>query len=213
MHSIVQKYRARALLTALLALCLAPAAVIPASAALAAPSSVTPIPIADCFGNFFIPPPPPGMPNVSVPGFKNLIYATPGMPTFGTSGDDLIFGTPGPDFIDGREGDDTICGGDGNDTIYGGRVGDEGSDADQIDGENGVDTIHGETDNDVLRGGAMGDTIYGEEDSDTIYGGPGDDTIFCAGGATDGFGDWADGGTGTDWPATTNGCDNQYNIP
>ena len=159
--------------------------------------------VLDCFGDYV--------------NNADVIYATAGATTYGTSGNDVIFGTSGPDQIMGYDGNDVICGGDGGDTIWGDQpVPSATTDADKIDGENGADSIYGGNGNDQLHGGAMDDEIWGDENSDTIYGGQGNDTIFCNGGPAD----WADGGTrlangdpDVDSPAKSNGCETMYNIP
>ncbi|WP_433201059.1 calcium-binding protein [Dactylosporangium sp. CS-047395] len=178
----------------------------------AAAGGPVPIQATDCFGNPYFPT-APGMPTIG-----NVIYAKPGVDTFGTNGDDLIIGTSGPDRIYALLGDDVVCGGDGNDLIYSGVPTPDGeyTDRDHVDGENGSDEIHGGADQDVLRGGALDDVIWGDDESDTIYGGPGNDYILCNGGPAD----WADGGThvvggapDVDGPLSGNGCENLYNVP
>lgn len=82
------------------------------------------------------------------------VVVTPGVPTVGTPGDDVILGTIAPDRIDGGAGNDTICGLGGGDTLVGGP---------------GDDRLFG-----GLDGQYVPDDGY---DGDIITPGPGDDYI------------------------------------
>lgn len=114
---------------------------------------------------------PPG------PG-PGAIVATPGTPTVGTPGDDVIYGSVGNDRISGLGGNDTIFGLAGND---------------QISGGDGHDTICGGDGDDLLSGGNGDDVISGDAGADDLSGGPGDDRLF--------------GGAGTDRLAGGDGSD------
>jgi len=139
------------------------------------------------------------------PGTLGVIFAVPGVTTYGTAGDDLIIGTSGPDQIWGMSGDDTICGGDGADHI-------EGDGTNEV--EPGNDFIHGEDATDHLYGGGGNDAIYGgnnhpnnpyrehlqgDDGVDRLYGENGADNVICGTliyGALFDPGDFANGGTG-----------------
>ena len=113
-------------------------------------------------------------------GATPTIFATPGVPTVGTAGDDVIWGTPGPDVIRGRGGDDRICSRGGADRVdgNGGRdLIDLGSGHDAANGGRGGDTILGGSGRDIIRGGSGGDDIDGGKGRDQLHGGTGDDTI------------------------------------
>jgi hypothetical protein len=100
------------------------------------------------------------------------IYATAGVDTIGTAGNDVILGTAGPDTIFGNAGRDTICGEGGDDTLWG------GPGRDRIDGGDGGDIIiSGGGQNQVLLGGDGNDTIRSAGDDTRSYGGPGSDTL------------------------------------
>lgn len=125
-------------------------------------------------------------------GRQPTIIATPGVPTVGTDGNDVILGTDGPDDIRGLGGNDRICsfggadrvlGGGGQDRIDLGRgadVGRGGGGADRILGRAGQDDIRGNSGADDLRGGTGPDTIRGQGGADVIDGGRGTDR--CSGG-------------------------------
>jgi len=101
-----------------------------------------------------------------------LIFAKPGVPTYGTACADEIIGTPGNDTIYALGGDDEIYSDTGADLVYGGDGADEiytGGGADQIEGDAGNDFIMGGTENDIINGGAGDDIIRGEEGNDTLY--------------------------------------------
>ena len=127
------------------------------------------------------------------------IVTTPGIPTDGTDGDDVIIGTTGDDVINGRKGNDTICGlggkdeirgaagvdwingggggdkiwgGDGNDTLFG------GDGWDRMFGGQGKDTMDGGGGNDTMRGNGWADTMLGSAGNDFIHGGLADDMLF-----------------------------------
>jgi Ca2+-binding RTX toxin-like protein len=104
------------------------------------------------------------------------IVATPGVPTEGTEGGDVIVGTKGPDVINGRGGGDLLCGWDGNDRITGGDANDT------IVGQLGVDNISGDAGRDRLGGGAGNDTAAGGSGRDGLIGGPNNDTLRGGGG-------------------------------
>ncbi|MEO7689450.1 MAG: calcium-binding protein [Sphingomonas sp.] len=141
----------------------------------------------------------------------------------GNYGYDILWGDEGSDTIDGGSFRDNIFGGDGNDTLYGAGdadnvYGGEGNDTlygdyslissanelggslndDYLFGGNGADVLHGDLGNDVIwSGNATSDqsTIGvrdGGTEHDQLYGDAGDDQLSI------GYGDDADGGTGTD---------------
>jgi Ca2+-binding RTX toxin-like protein len=80
------------------------------------------------------------------------IFATRGVPTVGTPGDDVICGTTGSDVIDGAGGNDVLVGDDGED---------------QLDGGPGDDRLYGDDGHDTLTGGPGDDTFYGGRGRDT----------------------------------------------
>lgn len=146
----------------------------------------------------------------------NVIYATPGVPTLGTDGADLIVGTSGDDVIDGGNGDDLICGRGGSDTLSG----DNGDD--RILGDVGCAAgatfpacpgDQGTAGTDTVNGGNGDDTLWGDQGNDTVSGGNGDDRLFGANVGQDGAAttDTCDGGRGLD---TDRGsfCDASSNI-
>lgn len=93
----------------------------------------------------------------------------------GGSGSDYLSGGKGDDVLDGGDGDDTLLGGDGNDII---------------DGASGADLIYGGAGNDIIYGGWMDDTVYGEAGDDIF--------VIRQSLAGTEFGDYTDGGSGTD---------------
>jgi Ca2+-binding RTX toxin-like protein len=110
----------------------------------------------------------------------------PGIPRFGTPGDDVIVGTEGDDLLFGLRGIDVICGLGGNDLILG------NEDSDRLFGGPGNDTLtggdddardflFGEGDQDTLRGGKGNDVLDGGPDNDRMIGGPGNDRLFVNG--------------------------------
>lgn len=108
-------------------------------------------------------------------GMPVTMTATPGVPTHGTAGDDVILGTNGDDTIYGNGGKDRICGRGGNDRLYG------GPGRDRIAGEAGNDIINsGAGKNHVLKGGDGNDTIRAQGYGDTASGGRGNDTLISA---------------------------------
>ncbi len=133
------------------------------------------------------------------------IHATPGMPTHGTAGNDVIIGTNGDDDIDGGGGNDIICGRGGNDHLNGGADndfidggggrdtmnGDDGDD--EMYGRNGGDLMHGGNGNDLIVAGVLDDDLYGDAGNDVLIGGHGID--FMNGGEDN---DWLRGDTGYD---------------
>lgn len=147
-------------------------------------------------------------------GRDATIVATPGVPTVGTSGPDVIVGTSGPDIIQGGGGDDRICALRGDDDVSGGRGDDRiklgggadtakgGGGADRIWGNGGPDTISGGGGADQIRGGGGADIISGGGQGDDLRGGGGGDTVAGNRGndtidGGNGF-DQCNGGSGTD---------------
>jgi Ca2+-binding RTX toxin-like protein len=141
----------------------------------------------------------------------------------GNYGYDYLWGDEGNDTIDGGSFGDSLYGGDGNDTLYGAGdadniYGGSGNDTlygdysligsgnaispssndDYLFGGDGADVIHGDLGNDVIwSGNAEADGSYvGVRDTglehDQLFGDAGDDQLSI------GYGDDADGGTGTD---------------
>ncbi|MQA75555.1 MAG: hypothetical protein GEU88_14650 [Solirubrobacterales bacterium] len=104
------------------------------------------------------PPTNPGPPRCA--GRPATIVATPGSPTIGTAGADVIAGGPGADRIRGRGGRDRICGARGRDRLTGGR---------------GKDRLGGGRGQDRLRGGQGRDRLAGGRGTDRCRGGPGRD--------------------------------------
>lgn len=111
----------------------------------------------------------------------NLVFAKPGVATYGTSGNDTIHGLGGDDEVLSGTGSDAVYGGSGHDDIS------TGSGVDHVDGGSGDDFIMGGTEKDYLNGGAGDDTIRGEESNDYLnrYEGVdwlegqfGDDTLY-----------------------------------
>jgi Ca2+-binding RTX toxin-like protein len=139
-------------------------------------------------------------------GQMPTIYASPGVPTNGTSGRDVILGTAGNDVIRGLGGGDRICGLGGSDTLEG------GAGRDRIDGGDGDDLIRsGGGWHHKLLGGAGNDTIVVASGRNTVRGGAGSDyiaaadtafTVLRGGGGNDtiqsGYRDDLDAGTGVD---------------
>jgi uncharacterized delta-60 repeat protein len=95
------------------------------------------------------------------------IGATPGAPTSGTPGDDVIVGTTGRDRIKGGKGRDRICALGKADRVNG------GGGPDLADGGKGRDTIRGAGGRDLLHGGAGNDRLAGGGGRDTLVGGKG----------------------------------------
>ena len=135
----------------------------------------------------------------------------------GGTGDDLIYGGDGNDTLLGAQGLDTIYGNFGNDVILGGSQRDliyGGLGDDEINGNEGPDMIYAGNGVDLVRGGLGADYIEGRGKTDNIYGGEGNDTILGGAGAdaifggsgddvlyanrSELFGDYIDGGDGTD---------------
>jgi hypothetical protein len=114
--------------------------------------------------------------------------ATPGVPTVGTGGDDVILGAHGDatspvEFIFGMGGNDRICSLGGRDTVF---------------------------------GGVGHDRIAGGEHSDVLNGEAGNDVIGCGFDTNNQDVDIADGGTGTDslnFGAAQADCEDVRNIP
>lgn len=123
-------------------------------------------------------------------GQPATIVATPGVPTVGTNGDDVIVGTSGDDVIRGRGGDDLICalagdddvkGNSGNDQIDLGKGDDTasgGKGGDWIHGRSGRDDLRGNSGNDQVRGGKGRDTLRGDKGGDLVHGGSSRDTLL-----------------------------------
>jgi hypothetical protein len=99
------------------------------------------------------------------------ISTVPGVPTNGTTGDDVIEGTDGDDVINGMGGNDFICGRDGNDLIRGGTA------IDGIDGGAGNDLIECGQGDDLCEGGPGDDTVRGNMGNDTVRGNLGNDRV------------------------------------
>jgi Ca2+-binding RTX toxin-like protein len=105
-------------------------------------------------------------------GREPTIFASPGVPTNGTSGPDVILGTAGNDVIRGLGGNDRICGLGGNDNLEG------GAGRDRLDGGAGADTLRGGAGTgNVLRGGPGDDSLIATGPSDKVRGGSGSDYI------------------------------------
>jgi len=141
----------------------------------------------------------------------NLVFAKPGVTTYGTECADQIIGTSGNDTIFALGGDDEVMPGTGNDTVYGGGGHDDiytGSGVDHVDGGAGEDFIMGGTEKDYLNGGAGDDIIRGEEGADVLYSYAGhnvpDGSDELYGGDGD---DWLNGYEGIDWVAGQGGDD------
>jgi hypothetical protein len=137
------------------------------------------------------------------------IEVTPGAPTFGTPGNDVIVGTEIDDQIFGRGGFDIICGFGGNDRILGNQgrdflFGGPGNDILIGGNDDSDDFLFGEGDQDILRGGGGDDVLDGGLGIDRMIGGRGDDRLFVNGPALvsiiDGTvtrqGDFLNGGSG-----------------
>ncbi len=103
-------------------------------------------------------------------GHEVTIQAVPGVPTIGTSGDDVIRGTNGADVIRGNGGNDRICSRGG---------------ADDVDGGAGDDRIRLGGGDDTASGGGGDDEIFGQRGSDILIGSAGDDRLVGGGGADD----------------------------
>jgi len=99
------------------------------------------------------------------------IYASPGVPTLGTAGNDVILGTTGDDIISGGGGHDRICGGAGNDDLRGGRG------RDRIAGGDGDDRLNGGNGNDRLVGGTGRDRFIHSAGTDSLFGQGGRDVF------------------------------------
>ena len=147
-------------------------------------------------------------------GAAPTIFATAGVPTVGTAGDDVIWGTPGPDVIRGRGGDDRICSRGGADRVDGNSGRDRidlGSGHDAASGGRGADAILGGTGRDIIRGGSGGDDIDGGRGRDQLHGGSGADLIRGRSGGDllrgNGGADDLRGGTGADACAGGKGVD------
>jgi Ca2+-binding RTX toxin-like protein len=134
----------------------------------------------------------------------------------GNYGYDTLSGGNGNDVLDGGSFGDTLLGDAGNDVLYG------AGDADTVNGGAGDDTLYGDysliysgnqlspqSNDDLLIGGSGADIIHGDEGNDTLWSGDqgtddaglehdqlfgdaGNDTLAI------GYGDDADGGSGTD---------------
>ena len=129
-------------------------------------------------------------------GQPATIVAIPGVPTVGTSGDDVIVGTTGNDVIRGRGGDDLICARAGDDNVKGNGGNDQidlGPGNDEAAGGKGNDWIHGKSGRDRLRGNSGGDQLRGGKGRDVLRGDKGID--FLHGGSAR---DILFGGSGTD---------------
>lgn len=133
----------------------------------------------------------------------NLVFAKPGVATYGTVCADKIIGTSGNDTIWALGGNDEVLSGTGADTVYGGGGNDEiytGSGADQVHGEAGADFVMGGTENDIVNGGSGDDVLRGEECNDVVYsyGGTnvydGSDELYGGDGN-----DYLNGYEGSDW--------------
>ena len=120
-------------------------------------------------------------------GPGGVIRAVEGVPTVGTSGDDVIIGTAGADTIDGGGGNDVICSLAGDDVVTGG----DGDD--RIDGGVGDDSIAGGLAKDLLLGGPGRDHLDGGAKRDHLVGGLGSDELVGAQAA-----DRFEGSDGTD---------------
>jgi Ca2+-binding RTX toxin-like protein len=140
----------------------------------------------------------------------------------GNYGYDTVYGDAGNDIIDGGSFGDNLYGGDGDDTIYGagdadlieGNAGNDtlygdfslissggalspASNDERIWGGSGADVIHGDDGNDYLwSGDRSGSSYEGLDDAglehDQLFGDAGNDVLAI------GYGDDADGGSGTD---------------
>jgi hypothetical protein len=112
-------------------------------------------------------------------GLPATIIGTAGADTLvGTPGPDVIVGLGGADSIDGRGGPDWICGGDGGDRLRGGTGGDnlDGQAGDDLlYGESGNDVLRGDAGSDRLSGGAGHDDLRGGTGRNTNAGGDGRD--------------------------------------
>lgn len=133
----------------------------------------------------------------------NLVFAKPGVATYGTVCADKIIGTSGNDTIYGLGGGDEVLSGTGADVVYGGTGNDEiytGSGLDRIEGESGNDFVMGGTENDFINGGSGDDVLRGEEGNDTIYSWAG---VNVNDGSDDLYGgdgnDYLNGYEGSDW--------------
>jgi Ca2+-binding RTX toxin-like protein len=88
-------------------------------------------------------------------GREATMIASPGLPTVGTAGRDVIVGTNGADEIEGAGGNDFLCGAKGSDEIHG------GSGKDGLLGATGNDDLFGEGGRDDLKGGKGRDSCSG----------------------------------------------------
>jgi Ca2+-binding RTX toxin-like protein len=150
-------------------------------------------------------------------GYESLYGGTGDDNIQGNYGFDNLYGEDGNDTLDGGLWADNLYGGDGNDTMYG------ADDGDVVEGNAGDDTIYGDYSplaatfdgSDRLWGGAGADVIHGDGDADYIWSGDRDagqnlglddaglehDQLFGDDGndfLAIGYGDDADGGTGSD---------------
>jgi len=124
----------------------------------------------------------------------NLIFAKPGVATYGTGCADKIIGTSGNDTIFALGGDDEVWSGTGADVVYGGTGNDDlylGDGTDQAVGEAGDDFIMGGGANDSINGGAGDDVLRGDDGNDTLY-------SYAGAGVNDGS-DELYGGDGNDY--------------
>lgn len=131
----------------------------------------------------------------------NLIFAKPGVATYGTACADEIIGTSGNDTIYALGGDDEVLSGTGADTVHGGTGDDEiytGSGTDRIEGDSGDDFIMAGTENDTVNGGSGDDVLRGEEGNDILYSwaavNDGSDELYGGDGH-----DYLNGYEGSDW--------------
>ncbi len=133
-------------------------------------TELSPIPAAPPEPSPAPPPAAPGNPPMCG-GAAATIVAVAGVPTRGTSGDDVIVGSGGGDRIKGGGGNDSVCAGGGRDRVSGG-----GGD-DSVRGGGGRDRLKGGGGNDALKGGPGGDRIKGGGGNDALKGGPGGDRL------------------------------------
>lgn len=177
--------------------CLAPALLLPGSAAAASPPSCAEGPTTVGETTYGTPcadviVAPAGVENVRAGGGDDTIVAGPiaaaveSCPSgcFLGVGSQTFEGGPGDDVVYGERGNDTLKGGGGNDHLFGG-IGDDllrgGPGNDRLVGGFGADSIDGEEGDDYVRGDATIDRIF-----DT---GGGLDALVYSTGVTPGFGD------------------------
>lgn len=113
-------------------------------------------------------------------GVAATIVASPGVPTEGTAGDDVILGSAGDDEIFAGAGDDLVCAAGGDDFVQGAAgddviLGEAGKD--ELVANSGADELVGGEGSDQLRGGRGGDEIDGDGGHDDLFGGKGNDAI------------------------------------